>query len=313
MHTNAVIREDLGILVSQYAIDNTSFMGSKILAPMDVSIEAGEYKIIEYAESQKKPVSLDRAPSAAFQRVSRGTSTDTYRCYARGLEEPIDDTDIARNSKIINQLQQGKAQFLVHNLLRAQEVRVAAIAQDTSNVFPSARQYGITTEWSNIAATPRKDIDQAKLKMYGYSGIANGMGARLCLAMSGKVLANLRNVTEIKEGLKYTADGLRNGISDAALASFLGVDEVVSSPIQNGGVDIWDDEYAWLYYYSPSPVFEIPRFGNIFNWSPMVSGQYTVETYREEKVTSDIVRVRQYCDEKAVNPRCAIMLTNITA
>jgi hypothetical protein len=78
--------------------------------------------------------------------------------------------------------------------------------------------------------------------------------------------------------------------------------------------EIWDDEYAMVARVARSSDMREPCIGRTFHWSEdgsSIGG--TVETYRDEPVRSNIVRVRHDVDELLLITAAAQLLDNVTA
>ncbi len=78
--------------------------------------------------------------------------------------------------------------------------------------------------------------------------------------------------------------------------------------------EIWDDEYCWIGRVATTADFREPCIGRIFHWAGDGSQEEgLVESYRDETVRSDIVRVRHDVDEVVLHTACGGLLDNITA
>ena len=76
---------------------------------------------------------------------------------------------------------------------------------------------------------------------------------------------------------------------------------------------IWSDEYAMVCKIATGADMREPCIGRTFHWSEdgsSVGG--TVETYRDETVRGNVVRVRHDVDEKLLYAEAGHLLSNIT-
>lgn len=308
--TLTTIRPDLATGVLGFNASVQKFMGLSLLPPIGVQLRNGSFGKITYAEMTEAPLSIKRAPGSEYYRTETNVTTDTYDCEEYGQEEAIDDG----NSLVVGQYfdaEMTAARKAAYNLLYQQEVRIKTLIQ-TTGTFSSTYQSACYDEWDQAStATPIKDVLAAKMKLYSNSGADESMGGKLVLGMSHKVYTALVGTNDVKGALGFNGPGLPPSYwQTESVARALGVDQVVYSVAQSSGTDIWDDEYAYLFLTSDSPDMSIPRLGNVFRWDADCADNALVETYRDEKVRSNIVRVRQFVDEKVVNVACGILITN---
>ena len=77
---------------------------------------------------------------------------------------------------------------------------------------------------------------------------------------------------------------------------------------------IWSNEYAMLCKIATGGDMREPCIGRTFHWADdgsSIGG--TVESYRDEKVRGDVIRVRHDVDEIVLYPEAGHLLSNITA
>lgn len=310
--TLSTIRPDLATGVLGFSGDVSKFMGLSLLKPVDVSVRNGSFGKVTYAEMTESPLSVKRAPGSEYYRVDTSVTTDTFDCEEYGQEEVVDDSSALVVGQYFN-AEMTAAKKAAYNLLYQQEVRIKTLIQSTGT-FSSGYQYACYDEWDQAStATPIKDILGAKMKLYINSGASEGMGAELVLGMSHKNYVALCGTNDVKGALGFNGPGLApNAFAQSDLvAKILGVDKIVFSIAQASSADLWDDEYSYLFLASDSPDMSIPRLGNVFRWASDCPENALVETYRDESIRSNIVRVRQHVDEKIVNVQCGILLTNV--
>jgi hypothetical protein len=79
-------------------------------------------------------------------------------------------------------------------------------------------------------------------------------------------------------------------------------------------VQIWSIEYAMVCKIATSNDMREPCIGRTFHWSQdgsSIGG--SVESYREEAIRSDVIRVRHDVDEIILYPQAGHLLSNITS
>lgn len=306
------VRPDLAAGVMAYGLQQ-EFMGLKLLPNLNVQYKNGTYGFYSYAELTRTAADIRRAPGSEYYRRQSAFTVDTYACQEYGLEEAIDDGDKLEAERYF-QVEQTKANSCMFQLMQQQELRIKTLIESTA-LFTSGYQQAVATKWNTAgSATPTYDLAKAKNKLVINSGVAGAMGQKLVLGMSYALYEYLVNVTEIKNCLGLSGNGVILGkVTKQQIAAILGVDEIVVSTAQASGSDMWDKQYAYLFYVSDSSDWGVPRLGNSLVWSADAPGNSLVENYRDESTRSDIVRVRQHIDEKVINVRNGILLTGCYA
>jgi len=192
------------------------------------------------------------------------------------------------------------------------EERIQAIAQDTATTFASYNT-AVGTAWETAAScTPVADVQNAIVAIKAQ--INGGLnGARIIGACHDNVVTDLLASADIKDRIASTLLGVggRQEIL-AAVARTMGLDRIVSSNIQRNGSDVWDDTMFGIYIVSDGmDLRSVPQVGRVFRWDADAPENALVETYREEAIRSNIVRVRQYVDEKLLTARAGHILTGV--
>lgn len=312
MNSTATVRTDLGDAVNEFALNSDQFMGLQILPLYPTRTKSSNFDKITVAEALKPVGELKRAAGGKYATVQHVATSDSYACEEYGLEEPIDDgdrQDLDRSFDTENDV----ANLIATRLLVAYDARVAAMAFSAS-VF-SGKTAGVSTEWNN-SGNPYNDIQDAKLTLLQQLGGIITPGSQVCLAVSEKVRKNIvenSNVKALLAGGQYSERDRVGVVSNERLAAVLGLDAVFASPAQDNGTDVWDDEYALIFVRRTDRLLRSgPQLGRTFQWEQDHSGVYTVETYRDESRRSDIVRVRQFVDEKIFTTAAGYLLSNIT-
>ena len=311
-------RPDLGQVAYEYQ-ESAPFRGliaQKILPLVSVRDISADYPVLPTEATMKLP-NARRAQKGAYTRLGWEFATGTYSCEEFGLETPVDDVE----AKLYMSYFDAEAESLkitMDTMLRNQEARAAALLFNTSNAVANA---AVSTEWSTASTcTPKADIKAAITAMRAASGVSPN-----AIVMSLKVFENVLNAAELKTYLQYTAPHLVDGMEAQrlTLARYFGVEEVlvggaISDSSKKGQStvisDIWDDEYISLCRIAKAGEgFKTPSFGRSFLWTPDSAANLVVETYREEQIRANIIRVRHHIDEAIVSVGSNYLLTNITA
>ena len=314
MRSTAELRPLLSQTCSEYAMGlNTQFMGTEILPVSSESVDKGTFARLVIENVTNGTGDGRRAPGAAYERTDSTFEETSFTTKEYGLEEPLDDSEAKRYADVM-QAEREIANTLTYKVMRLQEKRIAAKVFNATTF--SGYTGSVTTEWSKTTSNPYTDIQDTILTLKQQMGGALG-NSELCLAMSEEVFRNVVSTTQI-QGKIMGGDGStldkvsgRHMIGAERLANILGIDKVFFSPAQDAGVDVWNDEYALLYFRSQSPNLREVQIGRSFLWNEAQS-PYTVETYREEKLRGEVIRVRQHTDEVVFTPQAGYLLANIT-
>lgn len=321
MQTTATIRPTLSAAASEYSqslLDQ--FMGMDILPIMPVEDKKGTYGSLPIENLTDQTGTGKRAPGAGYERQEATFESANYDCEEYGFEEPLDDSNERYFSKLV-QAERNITTLNTFRLMRQHEKRVAT-AVFNATTFTS-NTAAVTVEWSSASGVPYTDIQDTLLTLKRNIGGALDAGMEVCLAVSEKVYRNIVQTTEVKAliagGSGSTIDkaysNSRLSIDKQRLANILGVDRVFCSAAQDGGSDIWDDEYAMLFIRDTGGLVERmqPQIGRTFLWTQDSANPFTVEMYRDEPRRSNIYRVRHNVDEKIINVNAGYLLSNITS
>lgn len=310
--SSATLRADLADVVKDNMYGNGDLIGLNAMPLLPVSRKSGNFATVAFSE---QPTNTDskRAPGAGYDRQRREVTDDTYACVEYGREEPIDDGSDLEISEYFD-IEVDTAQSLAGRILVEQEVRLEAFLFDTATTFSGYTTNG--TDWSTAAnGLPIGDIRAAveSLKTQINGGIG---GARLVALCTDTTLNNALATTEIKNALNSGSDisFANKDAAAAALARACGLDSIHSTSIQNNGSAIWDNHLFGIYMVgSGRSLQSTAQVGRSFLWESDAAENALVETYRDESVRSDIVRVRQHIDEKVLSARCGHILTGLDA
>lgn len=314
---STIIRPDLGAVAYEYLMDAPAqgFIGMAILPIFETVLQSAQYPIIPL-EAILKTKDTTRAARSNYQRDDYEFEMGNYACRDRGFEEALDDTERKMYANLFD-AEEVATQRATNRVLRAQEKRIAAMLFNTSNLSHT----NVSVEWSTAAsATPLADITIGKKAMRAASGLLPNV-----VAMGWSVFVNALNTAELKDAFKYTSPIELGGYEAQrrALAQYFGIGEVhVGGAVKDTAgkgkattiADIWDDEYILLARTPEMPQdLKEPSLGRTFLWIEDSPESLVVESYREEKIRSDVFRVRHNVDECFVFKGAGYLLGNITA
>lgn len=313
--STVTLRPELAQLAYAFALaaSQRGFIGLNILPLFEVPLQSAIYPVIP-AEAFLKLPATARAARSAYGRGDYEFDDGTYFCKENGWEEPIDDSERKLYQRFFD-AEVVATERAVDIILRKQEQRIATKVQDSTKIPTAA----VGTKWSTLATcSPRSDV-KAKVKTMRDTVGLEPTG----LAVSWQTFQNILMSAELKDYLKYTTPYLIDTFEGQkkVVAAYLGLNEIqVGNAIYDSAkkgkaltpANIWDDAKATL-YVSAASVMDLrqPSLGRTFLWTDDAPQNLTTESYREEQIRSDVIRVRQYTDEAYVFTGAGYVLTNI--
>lgn len=299
--------------------DKNGYVASRVFPVIDVASQAGVYGIIPVEQLLQQRVTK-RAPGAGYSRGTFTFEPATYACEEHGAEEPVDDRQ-ARMYREYFDAEQVSTLRAFSSVLRNAEQRVADAVFNTTTWTGSSLFTSITDEWDDITnAVPITNVDAAVKKVWDNSGLwANA------LIVNQKVFRNLRRCAQVIDAIESNGAGNPSKQSDITaeqLAQVFGLDYVIVAGASRNSAkegqsftasQIWSDEYAMVCRVATSADMAEPCIGRMFHWSEdgsSVGG--TVESYRDEVVRANIIRVRHDVDEVVLYAQAGHLLGNIT-
>jgi len=313
----ATLRPDLAASVEEFnlANDRQGFIGLRVLPVFEAAKSGGSFGRIPIAQLLQNR-EIERTSTGGYSRGSWKFEPDSYATIERGAEEPIDDND-AENYRDYFEVEQISASRAYDAVLRGQESRVANLLFNPGTFTPAP----VDNEWDDYEnATPIDDVEAAIRAIWARTGLWPN-----ALILDQMVFRNLRNCKQIIERIQSGGTGrstMPGDITAAMLANlFLLSNVIVAGSPKNTAAEgqplaigpIWDNEYALVTRLCQTNDIREPGLGRTFHWDAdgsQVGGAF--ETYREESIRGDVVRVRHQVGEKLILPAGAELLSNIT-
>lgn len=302
------------------AMDQAGFIANRVFPAIEVGSQAGTFGKIP-VEQLLQQRDTKRAPGSGYARGKFTFQTSTYATEEHGAEEPVDDREAKMYAEYFN-AEQIASLRAYSSVLRNAEQRVASAVFNATTWTGSSLTTAVGTEWSTIAtAVPITNVEAAVNKVYDGSGLWPN-----ALVVNRKVFRNLRNCAQVIDRIDSSGAGSPSKASDITadmLAQVFDLDYViVAGASKNSATEgqsatpaqIWDSEYAMVCRVSDSMDFRDPCIGRTFHWGEdgsSIGGQ--VESYRDETVRGDVIRVRHDVDEIVLYPQAGHLLSNITA
>lgn len=300
--------------------EKNGYVATNVFPVIDVQSQAGNFGKIPI-EQLLQQRDTKRAPGSGYARGNWTFDKAVYATEEHGAEEPVDDREAKMYSEyfVAEQISTLRA---FSSVLRNAEARVADAVFNTGTWTGAALTTSVGTPWSTLAsAVPITNVEAAVQKIYDNSGLwANA------LIINRKVFRNLRNCQSIIDRINASGAGSPSKASDVTVDMLKAVFDleyvIVAGTSKNGAregqaaspTQIWSSSFAMVCKVATSADMREPCIGRTFHWSQdgsSIGG--TVETYREEKSRSDIIRVRHDVDEVVLYPEAGHLLSNITA
>ena len=321
-YTNAMAtpRSDIYALVMQANGKwNEAFIGDKILPVKGEDVKRGIYMRATLANGQlMNGDASPRESGTSYQRITRKYDTDTFDCQEYGLEAPIDDSYEAEVERFMN-LEATEAMLLERNLRISYEVRVAAAVMNATTFTATAAKVNYTETLLSTQNLPA-DVKAAKERL-----ALKGINSELSVIMSLTLFNMIQRSTLMQNqifGVVPRAAGQKTLPTEDDIAHALNVDNLyVAKAAKNAngegqthsGAFIWGNTYIAVAQIAGGE-WQAGGIGRTIQWTKDTTGLFTPETYRDDRVRSNILRVRQHTAEKIIDSTaCELITTSYSA
>lgn len=306
---SATLRQDIADVIVENNLGEGEFVGEQIMPVMPVGARSGEFMKIDFSEIKTAVVDDLKSSSGNYNEVAHEVTSDTFTCRKRGLEEAVSDDDEAVLGDYFD-VEVAAADHCRYYLRLNREARVAAIAFDTTVM--ASYTSALTTPWSTAAtATPVDDI-QAAIDNIVITQLNGRKGnARIIGVGNAQARRDLINTADVKDRHYSGGNENRAVIRNEQLAEVLGLDGIYFSGLLRGGAAIWNADRFGVYLVGNGPMRSQATFGRVFLWRDSTPTDMMVQTYRDEKRESDMVRVKHHSTEKLLTARAGYLYTNV--
>jgi len=316
----STLRPELASMLEfDLAADRQGFIAQRVLPVLEVAKPSGTFGLISLEESLQDR-ETKRAPGSGYSRGKFTFTTKTYACEENGAEEPVDDKE-AQLYKEYFDAETIVTQRTLDVVLRKFERTVADLIFNATTWTGASLTTAVTNEWDDsLNATPITDVAAAVIKIYDGTGLWPN-----ALIINKKVFLNLRASSQIQD--RIASEGAGNAtkaadITTQMLAQVFDLDYVIFAGSSKNSAhegqtasisQIWSDEYAMVAKIATDNDIQTPCLGRTFHWGEdgsQIGGM--VESYRDEPVRSNIIRVRNDTDVQVFYKECGHLLSNIT-
>jgi hypothetical protein len=305
-------RTDIRALVLEGFAEADKFIGSKILPVYNSPVKSGTY--LRWPTDLGEIFNRDngkRVAGANYTRLNPALETDTFDCEEYGFESPLPD-DIVADLSRFGDIAATTAKMDLLRLMIEHEARASAIVNNASTFTATAALVAYTE--ANLATINLPgDVAAAKNRL-----LKKGLSANT-IAMSGDVYERVRRSTLVQNqifGVVPKGAGQFNLPDEAAVAAALGVQNLYVSraPFNaNKKGQSFSGSYIWGNTYvavldAQAGEFTAGGVGRTIVWTGD-SQLFSTETYREDALRQDVIRVRHSVDEVVINSNACELVT----
>lgn len=301
----ATLRPDISGSFTEFDLEQNinGFVWDQLMPVFNVAQASGTFGIIPIEQLLQSRDTL-RAPGSGYNRGKFTFTTGSYATREHGAEEPVDDNEAAMYAEYFD-AEVVAALRARHVVLANAESRVINALLSNANSTNAAVKYDVPA-----TAVPITDVENAVNAIYDRTGVWPDT-----LGMSRKTFRLLRNCDQIIERIQSAGAGNPTKASDITVQMLSAVFDlpkiVVAGSSRNSANagqaaslgQIWDRTKMIVCKTASGNDFREPCIGRTFHWSAdgsSVSG--TVESYRDETIRGDVLRVRHQVEEKILYP-----------
>lgn len=319
-NTSATFRPELHAVVEEAMAIDKKFIADALFPIFGVKTRVGDYVKFKRGKGQllNLPAGtvtndpLKRAPGTAYPEVTRTSEKTSWSTVDRGLTTPVDDVNAQNVARFYDQ-EQADAKWLMRLIRMYREGRVAAKINNES-IWGTALESDTAFTTDNLAVfdapalirEAKRIVDKRQedanvlvmsRELWDLISLSDKM-VKYCFGSLQGQSAVTPEVVKEKFGFKiligeasYDTTKVGKDSSDSNLVwcwgtTYMFVGNVQSGPPENGGI------------------------GRTFVLEDLTNGGalFVPETWREEKIRANILRVRQDSDENTVNETAGLLI-----
>jgi hypothetical protein len=301
-------------MVQEAAQADQMFIGDQIFPAVGSPTELGQYPKFKLATGELLVNDVTaRARGASYQRTIRAFETDTFSCVDRGLEELVDDADERDLSRFFA-LEAFTAKQLNRTIRIGHEVRASTALINAATFTATAASVDYTE--ANIATIAfHLDVLNAVDRLNAKGVFPNAV------VMSSPVFNRVRRSTLAQAFLRggAMADSATSLLTAEALALSLvdtGITQVKVGRLNRNNAKkgqafsatpIWPNTHIWVGRIEAGDPMQ-GGAGRTFYWDKE-GGLFVTESYRDESLRSNVIRVRQHDVIKVVDGTSGELIT----
>lgn len=298
--TSAVLRSDLSAVAQEYDAERGAqlFISDLVCPRFDSDKQNGYYPIMRRGDL-KKAADVRRNARGGYNRIRSVFGTGNFSCEDKGLEYPLDDIEVRKYKDFFDAEQQA-TRALRQQILLNREIAAAALYSGAG-----LTNHHVATAWSTAAdADPITDVVNAGNALMDICGIPLAM---LDLIIARDAFLEMVACTKFQAKTLYTYPGIQPGILKAdQVAQILGCRRVIVAKagydsaqegITESMAQIWTAGQMYLVALAqPGEPLDVPSAARNILWTADSPEMPVVESYRDESVRADIIRMRENSD-----------------
>jgi len=299
------------------AANMQGFIANQVFPTLEVQNKAGIFGKIPLAQLLQS-ADTRRAPGSGYPRSGWTFTTDSFSCEEHGWEESVDDSEAAMYAEFFD-AELIATQRAMSNVMVNHEKRLAALLVNETTF--SGKITTLTHEWDDASnGKPVDNVETAVQAIYTASGLwANA------LILNKKVFRSLRSNDQVRDRIASSGAGDPTKAQDVTVNMMKAVFDLdhifVAGGTKNSATEgqtatpaqIWDDDYAMVCKVATNNDVKEACLGRTFHWSEDGSqAGGMVESYRDENVRSDVIRVRHDVDQKLLLTEAGHLIKNVT-
>jgi hypothetical protein len=311
-NTGAVLRADLNLVLEEASQSTSLFIGQTIAPVFGVDYKAGQYaKITRQTGELMKAGGVERAPFGGYSRVTRAYTSDSYVVTERGLEEQIDDSqrkEVARYFAV----EAVAARNILRAMMLSHEIRVADLLFNSNNWTNTTTSVALseTTAQDGTFDFPKMILDaQNRLLKKGvpYNTLVLSQENYNIIRRSPKLQTFLYGNMPSGQYRLVTASDIATALNiPNVLIASASYDTAAKNKTPNLQ-PVYNNNYMWLGQVAGGD-FSAGGALRTLVWNAE-GGIFVTESYRNEELRSDIVRVRHSTAEKIIDATAGELIT----
>jgi len=335
--STASFRYDLLGPILQEGFPEEAYVAHKVLPTLLVQKRNGT--IPSFLFSNDQALSIKHAPKTAYAKIQSKLGSKTFSCEEAGVEEPLSAEDYEIMGK--DYAETLISRRLVHTVLRARDVALASTLFSAGGEAIFAKTLVTASfAWTHASGVPLDNILEAKRNIAVQTGLPGncmllGYDAYINLCKNVQVQTLVRNVMGYG-GAAFTKAAVTKEIPTEVLAMTFGLEEIIiATGIKNTANEaitpdsavrgfIWPSTYALVFRKASSAqdvrettlgrmfVYDLAQtIGSLAVGSLDTMRALTLEWYRNESITSDVFRAREYVDMTILVPESGALIKSI--
>jgi hypothetical protein len=298
--THAVPRLDLGEAFHEFSAEDMRFIAMDILPRKKMGKKAATLSV-----TKRKNLTIPEtkhANGATYGRIEWYMDDLAYACVNHGLEGQVTDEDVENYGGDFD-AELEKTWGIKLKMQFAREKRVKELIFNTTTWTGSALYTdNSAAPWDNIASDIIGQLRAGKEKVRANTGrmpksLIIGENSLNNMLKNTALIARFPGIPILTESI------FRSRMNELIGIENLLVGQAVYNTADEGqdfsGGDIWPDDYAMLAVTGTETTpMVLGHLGRTIIWDQYTSDIEYMESYREEQTESEIIRCKEYIDEK---------------